>query len=96
MIEETIISSCRLCDSDDIMRNGHKMSESTVQVQSVWNLPRVDTKSTVHTRSKMTVLEAYCERMSLQRVFGLWCSTVLCWLKQLVDFLPRLDDLLPA
>ena len=49
---------------------------------------------------KERVLKAYRERMSLrgiQRVFGVWRTTVLSWLKQAVDNLPSLvDSLLPA
>jgi IS1 family transposase len=49
---------------------------------------------------KQTILQAYRERMSLrglQRVFGVWRTTVLRWLQQLIDSLPTLmDTLLPA
>jgi hypothetical protein len=45
-------------------------------------------------------MRAYRERISLrglQRVFGVWRSTVLRWLKQLVEHLPSLlETLLPA
>jgi IS1 family transposase len=50
--------------------------------------------------AKDTILRAYRERMSLrglQRVFGVWRSTVLRWLRQLVERLPTLSDtLLPV
>ena len=49
---------------------------------------------------KETILRAYRERMSLrgiQRVFGVWRTTVLRWLKQLIERLPTLPEtLLPA
>jgi insertion element IS1 protein InsB len=49
---------------------------------------------------KAQVLRAYRERMSLrglQRVFGVWRSTVLRWLRVWVAQLPSLEDtLLPA
>ena len=49
---------------------------------------------------KVTILKAYRERMSLrglQRVFGVWRSTVLRWLQEWVAQLPQLvETLLPA
>ncbi len=51
-------------------------------------------------QQKTTILCAYRERMSLrglQRVFGVWRTTVLRWLRQWVASLPSLpDSLLPA
>jgi len=50
--------------------------------------------------AKTTILKAYRERMSLrglQRVFGVWRSTVLRWLEQWLAHQPKLTEtLLPA
>src|SRR6185295_2040038 len=50
--------------------------------------------------AKNTILKAYRERMSLrglQRVFGVWRSTVLRWLEQWLAHQPKLTEtLLPA
>jgi insertion element IS1 protein InsB len=48
-------------------------------------------------QQKSTIWRAYRERMSLrglQRVFGVWRSTVLRWLRQRVARLPSLPDTL--
>jgi IS1 family transposase len=48
---------------------------------------------------KATILRAYRERISLrglQRVFGVWRSTVLRWLKAWVEALPSVEESLSA
>lgn len=57
-------------------------------------------KERYSSQQKDQILRAYRERMSLrglQRVFGVWRTTVLRWLQQLVEQLPRLaQSLLPV
>jgi len=101
MIEETISYSCRLCGSEDIIRNGHNKCGSPQYKCKACGACRVLTPKVRYTpEEKATVLKAYRDHMSLrglQRVFGPWRSTVLRWLKQLVASLPSLvESLLPA
>ena len=100
MIEETTRYSCRLCGSEDIIRNGHNKCGNPQYLCKNCGTCRVLTPKERYTaEQKRTILQAYRERMSLrgiQRVFGVWRTTVLRWLQELVDRLPTLlETLLP-
>lgn len=100
MIEETITYSCRSCGSANIIRNGHNKCGHAQYLCKDCGACRVLTPKTRYTpEQKATILCAYRERMSLrglQRVFGVWRTTVLRWLKQLVAHLPTLPETLLA
>jgi len=101
MIEETTRYSCRSCGSENIIRNGHNKCGNPQYLCKECGACRVLTPKTGYTaEQKTTILKAYRERMSLrgiQRVFGVWRTTVLRWLKQLIEHLPTvLETLLPA
>src|SRR5574337_1694639 len=101
MIEETTIYSCRSCGSTNIIRNGHNKCGNAQYLCKDCGVCRVLTpKQDYSPEQKDIILRAYRERMSLrgiQRVFGVWRTTVLRWLKQLVARLPTLlGTLLPA
>ena len=101
MIEETTTYSCRSCGSRNIIRNGHNKCGNAQYLCKDCRACRVLTPKQRYTsQQKAQIMRAYRERMSLrglQRVFGVWRSTVLRWLKQLVASLPSLlESLLPA
>ena len=101
MIEETITYWCRSSGSRNIIRNGHNKCGSPQYLCKDCGACRVLTPKTRYTpEEKATLLRAYRERISLrgiQRVFGVWRTTVLRWLRQWVTNLPTLlDSLLPA
>lgn len=101
MIEETTKYSCRSCGSLNIIRNGHNKCGNAQYKCKDCGACRVLTPKVKYTpEEKSRMLKAYRERMSLrgiQRVFGVWRSTVLRWLKQYVASLPDLQaTLLPA
>ena len=101
MIEETTRYSCRSCGSTDIIRNGHNKCGNPQYLCKECGTCRVLTpKQRYSPEQKRLILQAYRERMSLrglQRVFGVWRSTVLRWLRQLLEQLPSLiQTLLPA
>jgi len=101
MIEETTKYSCRSCGSEDIIRNGHNKCGSPQYLCKACGVCRVLTPKVKYTpEQKATILRSYRERISLrglQRVFGVWRSTVLRWLKEWVSSLPSLPEtLLPA
>src|SRR5574337_749225 len=96
MIEETITYSCRSCGSTNIIRNGHNKCGNAQYLCKDCRVCRVLTpKQDYSPEQKDTILRAYRERMSLrgiQRVFGVWRTTVLRWLKQLVARLPTRSE----
>lgn len=101
MIEETTKYSCRSCGSANIIRNGHNKCGSAQYLCKDCGTSRVLTPKVKYgPEAKITILSAYRERMSLrglQRVFGVWRSTVLRWLKAWVASLPTLrETLLPV
>ena len=101
MIEETTKYSCRSGGSGNIIRNGHNKCGSPQYKCKACGACRVLTPKVKYTpEQKATILRSYRERISLrglQRVFGVWRTTVLRWLKVWVDHLPSLQEtLLPA
>lgn len=101
MIQETITNTCRSCGSVNIIRNGTNKCGNPQYHCKACGVYRVLKPKVRYTeRDKEQVLKAYRERISLrgiQRVFGVWRSTVLRWLKQYVSTLPTLvATLLPA
>ena len=98
MIEETTKYSCRSCGSEAIIRNGHNKCGSPQYKCKACGACRVLTPKVKYTpEQKTTILKAYRERISLrglQRVFGVWRSTVLRWLKAWVESLPTLPETL--
>ena len=101
MIEETTKYSCRSCGSEAIIRNGHNKCGSPQYKCKACGACRVLTAKVKYTlEQKTTILHAYLERISLRglhRVFGMWRSTVLRWLKAWVENLPSLHEtLLPV
>ena len=98
MIEETTKYSCRSCGSEAIIRNGHNKCGSPQYKCKACGACRVLTPKVKYTpEQKTTILKAYRERISLrglQRVFGVWRSTVLRWLKVWVESLPTLPETL--
>ena len=100
MIEETITYSCRSCGSANIIRNGHNKCGNPQYLCKDCRACRVLTPKVRYTAAeKARIMQAYHERISLrglQRIFGVWRSTVLRWLRQLVEHLPSLlETLLP-
>ena len=101
MIEETITHSCRSCGSEHIIRNGHNKCGNAQYLCKACGTCRVLRPKVRYTpEARQTILQAYRERMSLrglQRVFGVWRTTVLRWLQQRLQHLPSLvETLLPA
>lgn len=101
MIEETTKYSCRSCGSEDIIRNGHNKCGNPQYLCKACGTCRVLTPKVRYTpEEKQRILQAYRERMSLrglQRVFGVWRSTVMRWLRAWVAALPTLaETLLPV
>jgi insertion element IS1 protein InsB len=98
MIEETITYSCRSCGSPDIIRNGrNKCGNEQYHCKACGCYRVLRPKQPYSSEQKAQILSAYGERMSLrglQRVFGVWCSTVLRWLEQLLEHLPSLPETL--
>jgi insertion element IS1 protein InsB len=101
MIEETTKYSCRSCGSEAIIRNGHNTCGSPqYKCKACGACPVLTPKVKYTLEQKTTILRAYRERISLrglQRVFGVWWSTVLRWLKAWVENLLSLHEtLLPV
>jgi insertion element IS1 protein InsB len=101
MIEETITYSCRSCGSTDIIRNGrNKCGNEQYHCKACGCYRVLRPKETYSADQKAQILNAYRERMSLrglQRVFGVWRTTVLRWLQEVLDRLPSLpESLLPV
>lgn len=101
MIEEIVRYSCRSCGSTNIIRNGtNKCGNPQYHCRDCGAYRVLRPKERYTAAQKAQVLRAYRERMSLrglQRVFGVWRSTVLRWLRVWVAQLPSLEDtLLPA
>lgn len=101
MIEETTKYSCRSCGSANIIRNGHNKCGNAQYLCKACGTCRVLTPKVKYPpETQATILRAYRERMSLrgiQRVFGVWRTTVLRWLDKWVSQLPTLGQtLLPA
>jgi insertion element IS1 protein InsB len=101
MIEETITYSCRSCGSLNIIRNGrNKCGNAQYHCREGGVYRVLRPKERYRAEQKAQILRAYRERMSLrglQRVFGVWRTTVLRWLERYVAQLPTLaESLLPA
>lgn len=101
MIEETLTYSCRSCGSEHIIRNGrNKCGNPQYHCKACGAYRVIRPQEKYSSETKATVLKAYRERMSLrgiQRVFGVWRTTVLRWLEARVRQLPTLvETLLPA
>ena len=101
MIVETVTYSCRSCGSEHIIRNGHnKCGNPQYHCKDCGAYRVIRPQERYTAQAKTTILRAYRERMSLrglQRVFGVWRTTVLRWLRQLVEQLPSLTNtLLPV
>jgi insertion element IS1 protein InsB len=100
MIEETITYSCRSCGSHHIIRNGrNKAGNEQYHCKDCGVYRVLRPKERYSDQQKARILRAYRERMSLrglQRVFGVWRTTVLRWLQKLLEQLPSLvESLLP-
>ena len=101
MIQETLTYTCRSCGSVNIIKNGTNKCGNPQYHCKDCGVYRVLRPMVKYTQAdKAQVLQAYRERMSLrgiQRVFGVWRTTVLHWLYQAVQQLPSLvETLLPA
>ncbi len=98
MIEETIIYSCRSCGSSNIIRNGRNKCGSEQYHCKACGCYRVlRPQERYSTQAKAQILSAYRERISLrglQRIFGVWRTTVLRWLQQVLEHLASLPETL--
>jgi IS1 family transposase/transposase-like protein len=101
MITQTITQVCRSCGSSDMVKNGTNRCGSQQYHCKTCGCYRVLTpKERYSPQTKQTILRLVLERVSLrglQRVFGVWRSTILRWLRAWVRQLPRLSQtLLPV
>ena len=93
--------TCRSCGSDNIIKNGSNQCGNPQYHCKDCGVYRVLKPKVKYTaQEKGQVLKAYRERMSLrgiQRVFGVWRTTVMRWLKEALERLPSLlETLVPA
>lgn len=101
MIKEIITYTCSQCGSANITRNGHNKCGSPQYYCKDCGAHRVLKPKQKHPpRTREQVLKAYRERMSLrgvERVFAVTRQTVMKWVQEWVEVLPRLvETLLPA
>lgn len=101
MIQETTKFTCGSCGSVNIIKNGtNKCGNPQYHCKDCGVYRVLEPKEKYTAQDKARILRAYRERMSLrgiQRVFGVWRSTVMRWLKAEVERLPSLlETLLPA
>ena len=101
MIQETVTHKCSRCDSPNIVRNGYNKCGSPQYYCKNCGAHRVLKPKQKHPpRIHEQVLKAYRERMSLrgvERVFEVCRQTVVKWLQDYVQALPRLlETLLPV
>ena len=98
MIEETLTCLYRSCGSSNIIRNGrNKCGNEQYHCKDCGAYRVIRPHEKYSSETKVIVLKAYRERMSLrgiQRLFGVWRKTVLRWLEAWVAKLPSLVETL--
>ncbi len=97
MIKTTIIYTCRICGSRNLVRNGHNKCGPPQYHCLDCGIYRVLLPSQISysTDFKATVLRAYQERSSLRglaRIFRVWRQTIATWIREKVHSLPPLRD----
>lgn len=101
MIQKVITCTCRVCGSQNIVRNGRNRCGNALYQCKECNTYRVlEPRQRYDQKAQETILRAYRERSSLRglkRVLGVSRETTVNWLKAEVQALPDLrDTLLPA
>ena len=101
MIVTVTMHQCSQCGSANIVKNGHNKSGSQQYYCKECGARRVLEPKRKHTKKQKTlVLQTYKERASLrglERIFGISRSTILKWLTEHVQTLPKLrQTLLPS
>jgi IS1 family transposase/transposase-like protein len=101
MIRITIIYTCRVCGSQDVVRNGHNKCGNPQYHCHSCGAYRVLLTSQVSYSApfKATVLRAYQERSSLrglERIFHVCRQTIAVWIMEKVHSLPTLRATLTA
>ncbi len=98
MIVETIIFTCRKCESEDITKNGtNRCGNSQYHCKNCGAYGVLNPKERYTKTEQETILKAYQERSSMrgiERTFGICRQTLATWLKIQNELLPPLSDII--
>ena len=98
MIQVTVTYRCRVCGSENIVKNGrNKVGQAQYHCKDCGAYRVLEPKSAAKGRQRRQVLQAYRERASLRgvgRIFGVARDTVLKWIEEHLQQLPGLVDTL--